>query len=171
MGKEKRCCRRTVSSFRGVDDVGRDVAAVGRDAADCGLEPFADSSVCAVKWEVLRLGVTCGFSSWKSSRMWRNEGGRDAGLMRNAGWESSPCSPSSSMDRLERRAFADTASSTPASSRFELPLSIAMSSEGGRTSARAGVDCQEGKLDIVKVGVEDALLGESEGVSTGNTVS
>jgi hypothetical protein len=37
--------------------------------------------------------------------------------------------------------------------------------------ARAGVDCQEGKLDNVKVGVEDVILGEAEGVSTGNTVS
>jgi hypothetical protein len=65
------------------------------------------------------------------------------------------------MDRLGGRGLADTASSTP----------IAMSSEGGRTSGRAGVDCQEGKLENVKVGVEDAILGDSEGVSTGNTVS
>jgi hypothetical protein len=38
-------------------------------------------------------------------------------------------------------------------------------------SARAGVDCQEGKFDKVNVGVEDAMLAEAEGVSTGNTVS
>ena len=38
---------------------------------------------------------------------------------------------------------------------------MAMSSEGGQTSARAGVNCQEGKLDNVKVGVEDMLSRES----------
>ena len=38
---------------------------------------------------------------------------------------------------------------------------MAMSSEGGRMSARAGVDCQEGKLDNMKVGVEDMLSRES----------
>lgn len=49
--------------------------------------------------------------------------------------------------------------------------SIAMSSEGGCERARAGVDCQEGKFDKVKVGVGDGMAGEAEGVSTGNTVS
>jgi hypothetical protein len=48
---------------------------------------------------------------------------------------------------------------------------MAISSDGGRASARAGVDWQEGKFENVKVGVEDAILGEAEGVSTGNTVS
>ena len=62
------------------------------------------------------------------------------------------------------------ASSTPASSRFELLLSIAMSNEGGRASARAGVDCQDGKLECVKVGVAEDILGDAEGV-TGKTVS
>jgi len=46
-----------------------------------------------------------------------------------------------------------------------------MSIEGGRASARAGVDCQEGKFDKVDVGVTYGMLGEAEGVSTGNTVS
>jgi len=54
--------------------------------------------------------------------------------------------------------------------RFGL-LSIAMSSEGGCESARAGVDCQEGKFDKVKVGVGDGMAGEAEGVITGKTVS
>lgn len=48
---------------------------------------------------------------------------------------------------------------------------MAMSSEGGRASARAGVDCQEGKLDNVKVGVAEDILGDAEGVMTGKTVS
>jgi hypothetical protein len=38
-----------------------------------------------------------------------------------------------------------------------------MSSEGGCVSARAGVDCQEGKFEKVKVGVEDGMLEEAEG--------
>ena len=38
---------------------------------------------------------------------------------------------------------------------------MAMSSEGGQMSMRAGVDCQEGKLDNVKVGVKDMLSRES----------
>jgi len=46
-----------------------------------------------------------------------------------------------------------------------------MSTEGGRVSARAGVDCQEGKFDRVKVGVEGDILGDAEGVITGKTVS
>jgi len=46
-----------------------------------------------------------------------------------------------------------------------------MSSEDGRAGARAGVECQEGKFDNVKVDVGDGILGEVEGVSTGNTVS
>jgi hypothetical protein len=62
-------------------------------------------------------------------------------------------------------------SSTPASSRFELPLSMAMSSEGGRASARAGVDCHEGKFDSVKVGVVEDILDDAGGVMTGKTVS
>lgn len=62
-------------------------------------------------------------------------------------------------------------SSAVASSRFEIPLSKAMSSEDGRAGARAGVECQEGKFDNVKVDVGDGILGEVEGVSTGNTVS
>ena len=74
------------------------------------------------------------------------------------------------MDRPRERALEYTTSSTPAGSRFELLLSMAMSSEGGRTSASAGVDCKEGKLDNVIVGAEDVILGEA-GVSTGNTVS
>ena len=48
---------------------------------------------------------------------------------------------------------------------------MAMSREGGRTSARAGVDCQEGKFDSVKVGVAGDILGDAEGVMTGKTVS
>jgi hypothetical protein len=48
---------------------------------------------------------------------------------------------------------------------------MAMSSEGGRESARAGVDCQEGKLDSVKVGVAEDILRDVEGVMTGKTVS
>jgi len=98
MGKEKRCCRRVVSSIRGADDLGRGVPAAGRDVEDGTLEQSegdtfvngegttsAESSVCVVKWEVLGLGATLEFSSWKPSRMWRNERGRDAGFMRNAG--------------------------------------------------------------------------------------
>jgi len=75
------------------------------------------------------------------------------------------------MDKPRERALEYTASSTPASSRFEPPLSMAMSSEGGRTSASAGVDCKEGKLDNVIVGAEDVILGVAAGVSTGKTVS
>jgi hypothetical protein len=48
---------------------------------------------------------------------------------------------------------------------------MAISNDGGRVSARAGVDCQEGKFDSVKVGVGQGILGDSEGVITGNTVS
>jgi hypothetical protein len=48
---------------------------------------------------------------------------------------------------------------------------MAMSSEGGRAGVRAGVDCQEGKFDSVKVGVKEGILGDAEGVITGNTVS
>jgi hypothetical protein len=48
---------------------------------------------------------------------------------------------------------------------------MAMSSEGGRASARAGVDCQEAKFDNVKVGVVGGISGDAEGVITGNTVS
>lgn len=75
------------------------------------------------------------------------------------------------MDRFRERVLEYMASSTPTSSLFELLLSMAMSSEGGRASARAGVDCQEGKFDSVKVGVEQGILGDAEGVITGNTVS
>lgn len=184
MGKEKRCCWRAESSIRGADDLGRGVPAAGRDAEDGTLEPSegntfdngegttsAESSVCVVKLEVLGLGATLELSSRNFSRRWRNERVRDAGFMRNAGRGISPCSPLSSMDRPSERALEYTTSSLPAGSRFELPLSMAMSSEGGRASASAGVDCKEGKLDNVIVGAEDVILGEAAGVSTGNTVS
>lgn len=47
---------------------------------------------------------------------------------------------------------------------------MAISSEGGRVTASAGVDCQEGKFDSVKVGVVGDILGDAEGVMTGKTV-
>lgn len=185
VGKENRCFRRAESSVRDAESVGRHDVAVGKDVTDGTLEPLerrrsdckdedtasTDSSVCAEKWEVLGLGVTCKLSSWKSSRMWRNERGRDAGLIRITGGVDSSCSLPSSVDRFRAWVLAYTASSMPTSSRFELPLSIAMSSEGGRASARAGVDCQEGKFDSVKVGLGEGILGDAEGVITGNTVS
>lgn len=122
---------------------------------------------------MLGLGVTSRHSSWKSSRMWRNERGRDEGFMRITGWIDSPCSPptSVSVDWFRERASEYMASSTPPSSRFELALSMAMSNDGGRASASAGVDCHEGKLDSVKVGVAGDILGDAEGVMTGKTVS
>jgi hypothetical protein len=58
MDKENRCFRRVVSSIHDAEFVGRNGVTV------------------------LGLGVTCKLSSWKSSRMWRNERGRDAGLIR-----------------------------------------------------------------------------------------
>src|SRR5260370_11706320 len=63
------------------------------------------------------------------------------------------------------------ASSTPTSSQFELPLSVAMSTEGGQVSARARVNCQEGKFDRVKVGVEGDILGVVGGRITSKTIS
>lgn len=79
-GREKRFCRRTVSSIRGGEDVERGVdtgatrdgapESFGRNILGCRDEcgPSMDSSVCAEKWEVLGLGVTCKVSSWKFSR-------------------------------------------------------------------------------------------------------
>ena len=126
MGKENRCFRRVVSSIRDPEFVGRD-GVVGKDVtleplerrrSDCKDEDATstDSSVCAEKWDVLGLGVTCKLSSWKSSRTWRNERGRDAGLIRITGRVDSPCSQPSSVDRFRARGLAHMASSTPTSS-------------------------------------------------------
>jgi len=90
MGNEKRCCRRAVSSFGGAEDVRADVTAVEQDAAeslgksrldDCGMTVGSSVEEC----EAVGLGVTWEFSSWKFSRTWRNERGRDAGRMRTTG--------------------------------------------------------------------------------------
>ena len=77
IGREKRFCRRTVSSIRGGEDVEGDVDAGTGTAWDGAPGPFEkktlgrkgegkvsmDSSVCAEKWEVLGLGVTRKVSS------------------------------------------------------------------------------------------------------------
>jgi len=76
-GREKRFFRRTVSSIRGGEDVEEGVDVGARGARDGAPESFErkifrckdeggasmDSSVCAEKWEVLGLGVTCKASS------------------------------------------------------------------------------------------------------------
>lgn len=184
IGREKRFRRRTVSSTRGGEDVEGGIDAGTMGAGDGGPKSFErkilgckdegeasmDSSVCAEKCEVLGLGVTCKASSWKFSRMWRNEGGRDAGLRRITGLPESPCSSPSSTGRLGRT-LSSVVSLMRVRVRLGLLLSIAMSSEGVCVNARAGVDCQEGKFDKVKVGVEEGMLGEAEGVIIGNTVS
>jgi len=76
-GREKRFCRRTVSSIRDGEDVEGGIYAGTGGARDGAPEPFEgkplgckdegeaemDSSVCAEKWEVLGLGVTFKVSS------------------------------------------------------------------------------------------------------------
>jgi hypothetical protein len=76
MGKEKRFCRRTVSSIRGAENVVGGVATGGREIKDGApeslernkperdeVETSVDSSVCGEEWKSLELGVTCNFSS------------------------------------------------------------------------------------------------------------
>ncbi len=63
-----------------------------------------DSSVCAEKWEVLRLGVTCRVSSWKPSRTWRNERGHNGGFMWITGWVNSLCSLPTFVERFWEQA-------------------------------------------------------------------